>query len=160
MDENTAKIINNKGLIKDKLDLLGQLILDKNQPIITEKAIDDFTPLFWKLRKAKKDLKFCGYLEFASSVVIREVESTFICSFYLLLFLLMLIVGIQYEIRRGADCLSDPFLSLCLIESGFLGCIVNTINLIYFVSGKSNKLVQKGKNLLQGVLFINNFLGK
>ncbi|GFQ69200.1 hypothetical protein TNCT_416781 [Trichonephila clavata] len=143
--------------------------------VITESSYDDFIKkshfinflfdvidddsLVYKLKQVKYDLKFCGYLQCIISEVFKEAESLFVSIFYLLLFMVMLIVGLQHQFARRVECLADPLLAICLIESGILGGIINVINLSYFISGTRNSYIERCKNVFQLVLFINNVLG-
>ncbi|GBL92045.1 hypothetical protein AVEN_102597-1 [Araneus ventricosus] len=68
--------------------------------------------------------------------------------------------GIYHELMRGTRCAFAPLLSVCLIESGFLGCVVSEINLTYFACGKSSRWMEKCKLYFKVCFFINNVLGK
>ncbi|GIY10312.1 uncharacterized protein CDAR_28021 [Caerostris darwini] len=67
--------------------------------------------------------------------------------------------GVNYEFSEKVDCIADPLLSVSVVESGLIGCLVNMISLMYLFTGARQRYVEKCRCIFQCVLFVNNVLG-
>ncbi|GFT45390.1 hypothetical protein NPIL_462801 [Nephila pilipes] len=139
MEEDRVKVFVSKSpenhfYPKDKLEVITIEKIFSPQIRSLDFKKDGDSTLMHKLKQVKNDLKFCGYFRCIISEVFKETESLFVSVFYLLLFLIMLIVGLHHQLGLGVDCLGDPLLSICLIQSGILGGLINAINLSYFIT--------------------------
>ncbi|GIY25879.1 hypothetical protein CEXT_412651 [Caerostris extrusa] len=119
----------------------------------------NYCSLFRKFKQAKECLKLYLYLKYVIAEIANEVESMFMCIFFFLLYFVMLIVGVNYEFSEKVDCIADPLLSVSVIESGLIGCLVNMISLMYLFTGVRQRYVEKCRCIFQCVLFVNNVLG-